>query len=694
MRKVLWLIAALVLLTPNISWATGSSIEHAKISLISPQTHLGNNKTLTIGLRFIHDVGWHTYWRSPGVAGYGVKIDWQGSANLEKAALHWPAPERFISFGVPVAGYTKTVVLPITIDVKDLTKPLDLKAKLDYLICSKDECLPATKEVALHIPEGTFGKTEDAILIESALKSIPQHGPKSVHISPVEFIENDDGDKSLSFEINDPKLTKNAAIFVESPYKMFFDIPSITPLEKQGSFSVNVPIYLDELKKLAPFQSLVDESISLTVVEKERAYTLHTVVSAEKPSWLGFLSVMVLAFAGGFILNFMPCVLPVLSIKMMSLLKYSHGFEQKVRAQTLRTAFGIIASFMTIAFMLVSLKWMGASIGWGMQFQQPIFLVSICFVLVLFAANLLGMFEFQVPRIFYRFIDHDKVHSESLKDVLEGVFATLLSTPCSAPLIGTAISFALSNGPIQIIFIFFLMSLGFSVPYILVALYPRLLSFMPKPGPWMISLKRVLSIALFGTIVWLLWVLSVQVGLSAMLLIASGLMIFFILLWAREKTLKQQWLGVLVVALFIGTGSTTLNLIASNEKESPLIKSAWASFNLGLLQRSIKQNKLILVDVTADWCITCKFNEGSVLSSKTMHDYFKKNQVVLIRADWTSPSPLIASYLKSLNTFAIPAYVVYGPSNQTGLKLPQILTSSIVINAIEKAKAKPPASSQ
>ncbi|MGN6670900.1 MAG: protein-disulfide reductase DsbD family protein [Candidatus Nucleicultricaceae bacterium] len=692
MRKILWLIAALFLLMPNISWATSQGVEHAKISLISPQTHLGNKKTLTIGLRFIHDAGWHTYWRSPGVAGYGVKIDWQGSSNLKKATLHWPAPERFISFGVPVAGYSKTVVLPITLDVKDVTKPLYLKAKLDYLICSKDECLPATKEVNLHISEGTFGKTEDAPLIESAIKSIPQQNPQTVRINHAEFIENDDGHKSLSFEINDPKLTKNAAIFVESPYKMFFDIPTITPLEKQGAFSVNFPVYLDELKKLAPFQSLVDESISLTVVEKGHAYTLQTFVSAAEPSWLGFLSVMILAFAGGFILNFMPCVLPVLSIKMMSLLKYSHGLEQKMQAQTLRTASGIIASFMTIALILVSLKWMGASIGWGMQFQQPIFLIFICFVLVLFAANLLGVFEFQVPRIFYRFIDNDKVHSESLKDVLEGVFATLLSTPCSAPMIGTAISFALSNGPIQIIFIFFLMSLGFSVPYILVALYPRLLSFMPKPGPWMLTLKRVLSIALFGTIVWLLWVLGAQVGFGTMLLIASGLMIFFVLLWAKEKTLKQQWLGVLVVALFIGTGSTALNFIAFNDKELPLIKSAWTSFDLALLQRSIKQNKLILVDVTADWCITCKFNEGTVLSSKTMHDYFKKNQVVLIRADWTSPSPLIASYLKSLNTFAIPAYIVYGPSNQTGIKLPQILTDSIVINAIEKAKA--PSSSQ
>ena len=693
--KIPWLAALFIFLTSSPSFAENApSKEHAQISFISPQTHLGNQKHLTIGLRFIHDAGWHTYWRSPGVAGYGVKINWQESTNLEKATLDWPAPERFISFGVPVAGYSKTVVLPIDVTVEDPTKPLILKAKLDYLICSADECLPASKNIELKLPVGTPEKTQDAALIEDALKNVPEKTPEIVHLKNVEFIENDAGNKILNIKIHDPKLAKDAAIFVESPHKMFFDLPTITPLEEQGSFTIAFPVFLDELKKLAPFQSLVDEPVTITIVEKDRAYSVQAVVSAEKPSWLGFITIMILAFAGGFILNFMPCVLPVLSIKMMSLLKYSHGHEHQVRAQTLRTAGGILASFMTIALTLMTLKWMGTSIGWGMQFQQPLFLIFICFVLVLFAANLLGLFEFQVPRIFYRFMDSDKVHSEHLKDVLEGVFATLLSTPCSAPMIGTAISFALSNGSIQIFLIFFLMSLGFSVPYILIALFPRLLSFMPKPGPWMITLKRVLSLALWGTVLWLLFVLVTQVGFKTTFLIASGLAIFYALLWTRGKSPKQQWIGVLVVALFMSSSGTALTVLGLTTPETKTLNGNWLPFDLGLLQRSIKQNKLVFVDVTADWCITCKFNEGTVLARTVVQNYLSLNDVVLIRADWTSPSPTITSYLKSLNTFAIPAYIVYGPSSQTGTKLPQILTPSIVINALEKAKDTQPSSSQ
>lgn len=651
-------------------------------SLISSKTSVGHESTITIGLRMQLAPGWHTYWRSPGAGGYGVKVDWSGSQNLKETQMAWPTPERFTSLGMPTLGYKEDVVFPITLNLIHPGKAVELKAHLDYLICTIDKCVPVQSSLTLKIGAGPAQTTPESEIIAAFQRRVPLDKNIPFMVNESSLHEDAQGNKSVRLIVHSQVPFVKPDVFMESPVKLFVDVPSITLNQTKTIAAINVPLYADETKTLAPFVSILGETVPLTIVDGERSYSLETVVKAEAISLLGWIILVGLAFGGGFILNFMPCVLPVLSLKIMSLMKYATHEKSAIRSRSLITSSGIIATFLSIALTLITVKAAGQTIFWGMQFQQPIFLSVLCLVILLFGLNLMGVFEFRIPSFFNTLLNKTNASSGHVQDFMEGVFATLLSTPCSAPLIGTAISFALSHGSFEIMSIFLVMSFGFSAPYFLLAVFPSVVKFMPRPGPWMVKLKKILSLALFGTLVWLLFVLSIQIGLSRTVYLCAGLAGVAALFWAYGRTRRIQffvllgWLGLAALSsisvyrmdIALKTASTDL----------------WRPFDLNELKRSIKLGKTVFVDVTAEWCVTCKYNERIVLSQSKVHDAFKKKGVVAMRADWTTPSPLITSYLKSFNTYAIPFYVVYGPKNTTGLKLPQILTPDIVVNALNQ----------
>jgi len=345
------------------------------------------------------------------------------------------------------------------------------------------------------------------------------------------------------------------------------------------------------------------------------------------------------ALLGGLILNLMPCVLPVLSIKILGALSHGGAERGHVRAAFLASAGGIVVSFLALAGAAVAVKSAGAAVGWGIQFQQPVFLAVMIALLLLFATNLWGLFEIRLPSALMSVGASGAAHHTLLGHFLSGAFATLLATPCSAPFLGTAVGFALARGPAEITAIFAALGLGMALPYLAVAAWPGLATRLPKPGAWMLTVKKAMGAALAATALWLASILATQTG-------------------------------------FLG---------AATEAAAGKADIAWAAFDEAAIARNVAEGKVVFVDVTADWCITCKVNKAAVVERGAVAQLLSSGSVVAMRADWTKPDDAIARYLAGFDRYGIPFNAVYGPGAPQGVALSELLTEAEVLAALEKA---------
>ena len=365
----------------------------------------------------------------------------------------------------------------------------------------------------------------------------------------------------------------------------------------------------------------------------------------------------------------MPCVLPVLGIKLMHFAGLGGAGRSRARAEFLAVAAGIVFSFWLLAGAAVAAAEAGMAVGWGVQFQQPAFLAAMLFLLLLFAANLWGYFEIPAPRF-----------AGGLRGgpFLTGMFATLLATPCSAPFVGTAVGFALTRGPLEIALIFTALGLGLALPYLAVAALPGLAAALPKPGRWTVRLRFVLGLALAGTAVWLLTVLAAQLGWTAALA-AAALPAALLATWARRR--GRILAGGAVLAAAAGLAAV-LVLPASMEPAVP--DGRWQTFEEARIGPLVSEGRTVFVDVTADWCITCKFNKAAVLERGPVAARLA-GDVVAMRADWTRPDAAISAYLARFARYGIPFNAVYGPSAPAGIPLPELLTEGAVLEALDEA---------
>ncbi|MEK9646313.1 MAG: thioredoxin family protein, partial [Alphaproteobacteria bacterium] len=403
----------------------------------------------------------------------------------------------------------------------------------------------------------------------------------------------------------------------------------------------------------------------------------------------GFAAILGLALLGGLILNLMPCVLPVLSIKLLTVI--SHGGETpgRIRAGFVASAAGIVVCFLLLGTAAVGLKAAGLAAGWGIQFQQPVFLAFMIAVITLFACNMWGLFEIRLP---------DAVSDAAATaghgtgglagHFLTGAFATLLATPCTAPFLGTAVGFALSRGAMEIYAVFMFLGIGLALPWLLVAAFPVLVNRLPRPGHWMTTLKRILSIALVGTALWLLSVMWFQIGGPATMMIALLMTAIGFTIWQyrhlSDRARFATWIvvGLLTAISMVGAGSFAGGG-ASGEVAAK--DDVWRKFDLAAIDREVAKGNTVLVDVTADWCLTCQVNKSLVINRGRVAEIIGGGRIVAMKADWTRPDPEIADYLKSFGRFGIPFNAVYGPSAPNGVPLPEILTESAVLAAIGKA---------
>ena len=636
---------------------------------------------LSAGLKIELEEGWKAYWRSPGEVGLPPEIDWEGSTNLESVDMLWPAPTRFRAFGIENFGYAKQVIFPLQLRLANSDRAAELKGLVDLLICS-NVCIPERFELTLPVPLGTGVDAKAATDIATWAARVPVAGPESaIAVSGASLKQ----DQALVVQMTRPSGWNNPDLFPEFGAGSAFGAPDIRLTSDRTGLWASIPILALSEEQTSLRITVVDEGVAVTFDDVNTTDVVPAPPYASETSQDRgqFFPILLLSFLGGLILNAMPCVLPVLSIKFGSALRLKNRSLSQLRAGFLATAVGTVAFMWVLALAVIALQTLGYAVGWGVQFQNAYFLIALILVVGLFAANLFGVFEISLPsswmvRLSGRF---GRGYAE---DFSTGALAAILATPCSAPLLGTAIAFALSGTTGDILAVFTAMGIGLALPYILVAAWPGFLSRLPKPGPWMISVKIVLGLLLAGTVAWLCWVLIgvTSPTLTGLVLLGLGLIVLAARAYQVQPRNGLLWGMTAVLGMTLAAPAL---LPKSSDDVTASITSYWVEFDRSRIAREVSQGKTVFVDVTADWCITCKANKTLVLDREPVLGALGEEGVIAMRADWTRPDAKIQSYLEAHGRYAIPLNIVYGPDAPEGIILSELLSADAVLEALSAA---------
>jgi suppressor for copper-sensitivity B len=645
LRFLILLLSGFWILTATIAQAEEAP-RHTQARIFSAVEGVDQLKTVPVGIDVSLDPGWKAYWRTPGEVGLAPVFDWSGSVNFKKARLQWPAPSRFVAFDIDNYGYENSIAFPVDITPQETGKPLSLSLKLDLLVCNKI-CIPESHRLSLTIPAGTAKVSADQAVLAKAMQKVPvTDGEEIFSVRNVWLETGDDG--KIYFHVNAHAAAPfgtDADIFIEHASFISIGKPVFTYDPAKQKLHIQAPVRSDE--PLETLQKNLEQGrITLTVADRGRAFERQAALNGAKAPHIAEnisrlaqehldITILFFAFLGGLILNLMPCVLPVLSLKILSVLSHG-GKDHRIHRWTvfrnfMASAAGILFSFWLMAAALTALKAAGQSIGWGIQFQHPGFLIFLIAVLAVFAANMWGLYEIQVPRFIAKNMPARHEHEPTLiGHFMTGAFATLLATPCTAPFLGTAISFALAGEAADIFIVFTFLGIGLAFPYIILALSPRIFKYMPKPGQWMVTFKKVLAVALALTAAWLISVLI---------------------------TISGQ----------------------------PTLDSGWSLFDEALIVPAVEDGKTVVVDVTADWCLTCKANKRLVLDQKDVEDALSAPNILRLQADWTQRSETIAAYLRKYGKYGVPFNIVYGPGAPNGIILNELLSKQEIMRALAEA---------
>ncbi len=700
-------VLVLGLTSAPVAWAAppGASAwspeEAVRLRLISATSTVGEAGSVLVGLHFVMDPGWKVYWRTPGDAGYPPQVDWRDSRNLAATEIAWPGPQRFFEFGgLATHGYDQELVLPVRARLAEPGRPLALRAAVTYVACD-EVCIPFETSLALDLPTGTPSVTAFDPLISTFVDKVPRPpGPQDPRLGRAEVVGSG-ADRRLQVVAYAGQEFKAPDLFVEAPDPLYVGPPDVDVVDggRKAVFRMVSPDGRDSTP-------LAGTPITVTLIDGARAIQQVLVpepaVAGATLDYRALAVILALSFVGGLVLNLMPCVLPVLSLKVMGVIGMAGLDRGRIAARFFATAAGIMVSFLVLAAATSGLKATGATVGWGVQFQQPIFLVVLVMILTLFAANLWGLFEFRLPS-FASSLGASSLGASNRgasnggarghgaaggisEHFASGAFATLLATPCSAPFLGTAIGFALARGVGEIFAVFTALGIGMAFPFLLLAVFPGFAVRLPRPGPWMMKLKVLLGLLLALTTLWLLSVLTVQMGPQAA--VAVGLLMAVAIgalgLVSRSDSRGRRALGVALAAI-AALALLVPDQLGRSPSPAKIDGAVWQPFDSARIAEHVAAGKTVFVDVTADWCITCQVNKAAVLERGAVAERLAGEAVIAMRADWTSRDPEIADYLERFGRFGIPFNAVFGPALPRGYVLPELLTESTVLAAFDRA---------
>ena len=692
MNKILpfWLLSLIVALllhstqsfaeTPSTGWL--SHEDHPPVSVKLELTgHYEAERNLLPALLHVElDEGWKTYWRSPGEGGIPPTFDWSESSNINDIEWRWPVPSRYSIQGIDTVGYQGSLTFPLMIQLSPDARQARISGTLTMSSCTT-VCVLTDYPIDLQVNLDTLTVDSDrAFAFNQAMGKVPREYDNN----NVKQAIWSDANQRVQLTIERDSGWQEPQLFIHSNNEALADAEFSSPnIQVEGNtLTANIEVsHWLELPDLSGAELITTVSDEKFAAEYNVQLTAGTIANNAPPLW----AILLMALAGGLILNIMPCVLPVLGLKVQSLMLSGAQEPKVVRKQFFASSLGIISSFLVIALGLMALRWSGGSVGWGIQFQNPYFIAALVAITWVFALNLMGAFEFKLPSSLST--SAATAGDDSYKGhFLQGMLATVLATPCTAPFLGTAVAFALAAESSVILLVFAALGIGMALPWLLIAVFPKTAKLLPKPGRWMQWVKPVFAIMMLATTVWLTTLLKNFISNELFLALTVGLSVLTLVIIGKVHGRKVLFLsigGFLVLAAVVGT---TLILTADRWVNKLPQDHQWQPLTQQRIDEAVASGQTVFVDVTADWCVTCQANKVGVLLQDPVFTALGQEHVTRLRGDWTKANESITQYLKTNNTFGVPFNKVYGPGAPDGITLPVVLSKDKVMDALEDAR--------
>jgi thiol:disulfide interchange protein DsbD len=684
-------VALLIAAAALPGWAAGppDPKDLVKSELVTEMASAVPATTLWVDLHLRIKPGWHVYWRNPGDSGLPTAIDWHLPAGFSAGTILWPVPQHFVQNDIGNYGYAGTadLLVPVTV-AKDVASggSAALAAKASWLVCA-DICIPGGAELSLNLPVTTAPAAPNpaaTALFAAVREELPPSAPFETR-----FAAGSDEYRVLVPASALDGLRNPTAAFL--PYDGSLIDHAAAPRVSQRSDGLEIA-----LKRAAAAVRAAPATLDGVLVlsgqgASTRAFEIAADPAPIPPEHNGLVwwEALLLAFLGGVVLNAMPCVFPILSLKLLALARQAHGHPSQQLGHGLAYTTGVLASFAALGGALLVLRAGGQAIGWGFQLQTPMFVAVVAYLLFAMGLSLSGVVSFGLGlsgtgRKF-------AARSGLTGTFFTGVLATIVATPCTAPFMGAALGFALIAPEPVAIGIFLALGLGLAAPYLAATMLPGWQRVLPRPGAWMDLVKQALAFPLYATVAWLIWVLIQEVGPGQSLAALFGMVLVGFAAWIYGRTRLAAPLARALGAGFAMAGFAAAVMLASSFTSAGRTMAtaaaqhrlAYEPFTAARLAALEAAGKPVFVNLTADWCVTCLINERVALDSERVHQAFAARGIVALKGDWTNRNPEITALLQQFGRSGVPLYLLYGGKGEPVI-LPQILTAASVLDAVDK----------
>jgi len=717
--SLLLLLAMASALTAPLAFANPVKADHVQVSLVSATTSAAPGTPLELGVHFELEQGWHVYWQNPGDSGQAPTLNWTLPEGFQAAEPAWPAPHRFTLGPLVNFGYERELLLPVDVAVPESVQGIGegdsvpLEVRVSWLVC-RENCIPGQATLRLELPlRSTDPHPNDTLA--SVFSDAKQQAPK-----PVESRIVDTG----STLVLDLPLTE-IGIAPESAHVSVFPVDQLAlnhSAEIQTEFHASglslqlereetrdepltqlagvVVVEGDGQRKAYAFDAPIESPRSTATAAATASTQTATESGDQKPPgpqhpslWIA----LALAFAGGILLNLMPCVFPVLSLKVMGFVEHAHDPGEARRQGWAYTA-GVMVSFWALAGLLLAVRAGSSHLGWGFQLQSPGFVAILALLVFVLGLNLLGTFE--VGLTLTRLGGVGASRNGLSGSFVTGVLATVVATPCTAPFMGSALGYALTQPAAVALLVFSALGLGMASPYVGLSYFPALLRRLPRPGSWMEVVRQAMAFPLFATVIWLLAVFGQLTQPLAVFKLLAGMLVIGLGVWVygRYQMSARRPLAALLTAAAVLVGGSYITTNAARSAAVPSAQAsptepgdlAWEPWSKERVDELRAAGRPVFVNFTAAWCISCKANEVMVFNNNDVQEGFEAGQVATLKADWTNRNETIAKELEAHGRAGVPLYLYYAPGAEQPETLSSVLTPGLVLDALATAGAAPP----
>ncbi|QJR16770.1 protein-disulfide reductase DsbD family protein [Usitatibacter palustris] len=687
--------------------------EHVEAQLLAERTGTQPGKPSMVGLRLRMAPHWHTYWKNPGDSGLPTKIQWTLPEGWTAGPIQWPYPKNLPIGHLLNYGYEEEVVLLVELTPPASAKPgmAAISAKADWLVC-KDVCIPENGTLDLNVNVASAEGSPDnrwQLSFERARGMLPAQPSGWV------FAAASTG-KTVTLKITPPAgtpLPAKATFFPDrdnviehaAPQKsrvegnsLLIEMKHQDPVPKDFTTLAGVAVADRDWPGIAGRKAVVLEAaVSASAAPAAAAQSTSTTPGsgggARSEVGGSVLVALVFALVGGMLLNLMPCVFPVLGIKVLGFVGHAHGDAKALRMQGLVFSAGVLASFLVLAGLMLALRAGGTQLGWGFQLQSPMFVTLLAGLFFVLALNLSGVFEWGL--FAQSLTSNVSARGRNADAFLAGVLASVVATPCTAPFMGAAVGFTLAQPAPIALTVFLALGVGMALPVFLLSFFPNLLKKLPRPGPWMETFKQVMAFPLYATVAWLVWVLGQQGDIDTVLGLLLGLVFIAMAAWVygRWALSEGPWRYAFTALFFaIGAwlaapGETTARAATNATAKAGAI--AWQEWSPQKVSDLVASGQPVFVDFTASWCVTCQVNKRVALNNDGVAKAFADRNVTALKADWTNHDPRITEALARLGRNAVPVYALYVPGQGAPRLLPELLTPSAVLDELNRLPAAP-----